>query len=78
MQVSAFGGDDQSDYGDVWQVEWTQAGSAWQRDQKVRYLQLPHAWLERHKFMSICMMLSSCLVLNTCNALRPRMLYNTN
>lgn len=36
QEVSAFGGDDQSDYGDVWQVEWTQAGSAWQRDQKVR------------------------------------------
>lgn len=35
LQVSAFGGEEQSDEGDVWIVHWDKGGNAWQRDQKV-------------------------------------------
>ena len=34
-QVSAFGGEEQSDEGDVWTVQWDKGATAWQRDQKV-------------------------------------------
>ena len=42
VQVSAFGSDEQSDEGDIWQVDWDKAGSTWLRDQKVRPSQHPH------------------------------------
>ena len=36
-QVSAFGGEDESDHLDVWEVSWDKGGAAhWLRDKKVR------------------------------------------
>lgn len=36
VQVSAFGGEDNSDEGDVWVVSWDGNPAQWQRDLKVR------------------------------------------
>lgn len=35
LQVSAFGGNEQSDSGDVWAVQWEKGPTQWQKDQKV-------------------------------------------
>lgn len=35
QEVSAFGGNEQSDRGDVWAVQWEKGPAQWQKDQKV-------------------------------------------
>ncbi|GMH32212.1 hypothetical protein BSKO_00046 [Bryopsis sp. KO-2023] len=37
QEVSAFGGDDESDTGDVWTIEWDSRNKSWERDTKVRF-----------------------------------------
>lgn len=35
-QVSAFGGEDESDHLDVWEVSWDKGATHWLREKKVR------------------------------------------
>ena len=36
QQVSAFGGEDESDHLDVWEVSWDKGATHWLREKKVR------------------------------------------
>ncbi|CAM6015695.1 unnamed protein product [Sphagnum balticum] len=49
LEVSAFGGDEQSDTGDHWKLEIEGTGSVWLRDQKVRLRHVDtNAYLHSH------------------------------